>query len=44
MNKQLGISSRKQVEEEFGIQNYIEECRSMVNNVNDAWKWFVDHV
>ena len=44
VNKQLGISSRKQVEEEFGIKNYVEECRKMVNNVNNEWKWFVDHL
>jgi len=44
VNKELGITSRQQVEEEFGIQQYVEECRKMVNNVNDRWKRFVDHV
>lgn len=44
VNKELGITSRKQVEEEFGIQNYIEACRKMVNNVNDNWKWTIDRV
>jgi len=44
VNKELGITSRKQVEEEFGVQKYVEECRRMVNNVNVRRKWFVDHV
>ncbi len=44
VNKELGITSRKQVEEEFGIKAYVEACRTMVSNVNDNRKWFVDHV
>ncbi len=44
VNKQLGITSRKQVEEEFGIKAYVEACRAMVSNVNDNRKRFVDHV
>ena len=44
VNKELGITSRKQVEEEFGIGNYIEACRNMVNQVNDSWKWTIDRV
>lgn len=44
MNKELGITSRKQVEEEFGIQNYIEACRNMVNKVNDNRKRTIDRV
>jgi len=44
VNKKLGITSKKQVEEEFGLQNYIEACRSMVNQVNDNRKWTVDRI
>jgi isoleucyl-tRNA synthetase len=44
VNKQLGITSKKQVEEEFGLQNYIEACRSMVNQVNDNRKWTIDRI
>lgn len=44
VNKKLGITSKKQVEEEFGLQNYIEACRSMVNQVNDNRKWTIDHI
>ena len=44
VNKQLGITSKKQVESEYGVGPYVEECRKMVNQVNDNRKWFVDHV
>jgi isoleucyl-tRNA synthetase len=44
VNKQLGITTKKQVEAEYGVGPYVEECRKMVNQVNDNWKWFVDHV
>ncbi len=44
VNKKLGITSKKQVLEEFWLQQYVEECRTMVNNVNDNWKRFVEHI
>ena len=44
VNKKLGITSKKQVEEEFGLKNYIEACRSMVNEVNTKRQWTVDHI
>ncbi len=44
VNKKLWITSKKQVEEEFGLKNYVEECRTMVNDVNDNRKWFIDHL
>jgi len=44
VNKKLGITSKKEVEEEFGLQKYVEECRTMVWDVNDNRKRFVDHL
>ncbi len=44
VNKKLWITSRKQVEEDYGVQAYVEECRTMVNEVNDNRKRFVDHL
>lgn len=44
VNKKLWITSKRQVEEEFGLQKYIEECRTMVWDVNDNRKRFVDHL
>lgn len=44
VNKKLGITSKKQVLEDVGMQKYVEECRTMVNNVNDNRKRFVDHI
>ncbi|MBP6256424.1 class I tRNA ligase family protein [Patescibacteria group bacterium] len=38
------MTSKKQVEEEFGLQNYIEACRTMVNEVNTHRKRTVDHI
>ncbi len=44
VNKKLWITSKKQVEEEFWLQEYVEECRTMVNQVNDNRTWFVDNL
>jgi len=44
VNKKLGITSKKQVEEEFGLQKYVEECRTMVWDVNDNRRRFVEHL
>jgi mutator protein MutT len=44
VNKQLGITSKKQVEAEYGVGPYVEACRTMVNNVNDNRRRFVEYI
>jgi isoleucyl-tRNA synthetase len=44
VNKVLGITSKKQVEDEMGVGPYIDACRRMVATVNDNRQWYVDHL
>ncbi len=44
VNKQLGIKSSAQLEEEFGIEKYIQECRNYVNGTTNEWRWYVDKI
>lgn len=43
VNKELGISTRKEIEE-FGIENYVKECRKYVENTIANWKWYIEKV
>ena len=44
VEKQLGIQWRKEIEEKIWVETFVEACRSAVMQVNENWKWFVDHV
>ncbi|MBO5349780.1 MAG: isoleucine--tRNA ligase [Clostridia bacterium] len=39
--KILGITDKKQIESEFGVDRFNEACYSVVVNNNDAWKTYV---
>lgn len=43
VEKKLWLTSKKQIEDELGIQWFVEACRSYVGEVNDNWRRFVDH-
>lgn len=43
VNQALGITTKQQVEE-MGVAAYVDACRNMVNNVNDQWLWYIDHL
>lgn len=44
VEKDLGIDWKKDIEQKLWVKKFTEACRSYVSNVNDEWKWFVDHV
>ncbi len=44
VNKQLGIKSSAQLEKDFGIEKYIQECRDYVNGTTNEWRWYVDKI
>lgn len=41
VNKELGISSRKEIEA-FGIENYVKECRKYVEKQIANWRWYIE--
>lgn len=44
VNQILGIKSSKQLEEEFGIAKYVQECRRYVEGVTSDWRWYVEKI
>ena len=44
VEKHLWLDGKRDIEENLGVEKFTEECRKYVSNVNDEWKWFVDHV
>lgn len=43
VEKRLGLKGKKDIEE-LGVDKFIAECRAYVNEVSDAWGWYVDHI
>src|SRR5690606_5941900 len=43
VNKELGISTRKEIEE-FGIDNYVKECRKYVERQIANWGWYIEKI
>ena len=41
---ELGIKSKKEIEEKIGIKKFIERCLHYVNQVSGEWEWYVDHI
>ncbi|HQF36363.1 MAG TPA: class I tRNA ligase family protein, partial [Candidatus Dojkabacteria bacterium] len=44
VNKKLGIKTRKQVENELGVEKYIKECRSYVEQNISDWRWYIEKI
>jgi isoleucyl-tRNA synthetase len=44
VNKEHNIKGRDQVENEFGVDRYIEECRKYVNGNIEEWKWYIEKI
>lgn len=44
VEKKLGISGKKDIEEKLGTEKFVEACRNMVMQVNDNRKRFVNHL
>ena len=43
VNKELGISSRKEIEE-YGIENYVKKCREYVERQIANWGWYIEKI
>ncbi len=43
VNKELNISTRRQIEQ-FGIANYVKECRKYVENCIANWQWYIEKI
>jgi isoleucyl-tRNA synthetase len=41
VEKQLGIGSKKEIEEKIGVAAFNEACKSLVDNCNDAWRVYI---
>lgn len=39
----LGIKNRREIEK-FGINKFIDECRSYVEKTSSEWGWYVEHI
>ena len=44
VNQRYNLTGRKQIEEEFGVDRYIKECRSYVEEFSDNWRWYIEKV
>jgi len=44
VNAKLGITNKKQVEEEIGVEKYVKECKDFVENCISSWEWYIDRV
>jgi isoleucyl-tRNA synthetase len=44
VNKKFGIKSSAQLEEEMGVERYVQECRNWVESTSDDWKWYIDKI
>jgi len=44
VNEELGIKDREQIEDEIGVEKYVQECRSYVERNIADWTWYIDKV
>ena len=44
VEKILGVNSKKEIEEQVGIDKFTTECKNYVNNVNDNWQRFISRI
>ncbi|MFW5720539.1 MAG: class I tRNA ligase family protein, partial [Candidatus Dojkabacteria bacterium] len=44
VNRKFGIKSSKQLEEEMGVDKYVQECRSYVQSCSSDWRWYVEKI
>ncbi len=44
VNKKLGVKTRKEVEKDIGVDNYIKECKRYVEQNISDWRWYIEKV
>lgn len=40
----LGIKSKREIEEKIGVKKFIEACKLYVSEVSGEWEWYIDHI
>ncbi len=43
VEEKLGLKNRQDIEE-YGIDKFINECRSYVENISREWEWYIDNI
>ncbi len=43
VEEKLGLKSKKDIQK-IGIDRYIKECYTYVQNVSQEWEWYIDHI
>lgn len=41
---EMGLTSKRDIEEKVGVKKFIEACKKYVDNVSSEWEWYVDHI
>lgn len=44
VEQELGIKSKREIEEKVGIRQFIDKCLVYVNQTSADWQWYVDHI
>lgn len=44
VNKKFNIKSSVQLEEELGVEKYVQECRAWVESCTDDWRWYIEKI
>jgi isoleucyl-tRNA synthetase len=44
VSEELGVKDREQIENEIGVEKYVQECRSYVERNIADWRWYIDRV
>ena len=44
VENKLQIKRKKDIEEVVGVDKFIKECLSYVQDVSSEWEWYVDHI
>ncbi|MCB9790162.1 isoleucine--tRNA ligase [Candidatus Nomurabacteria bacterium] len=44
VNMKYKLKGRKQIEEEFGVDRYVKECRKYVEEFSENWRWYIEKI
>jgi isoleucyl-tRNA synthetase len=44
VENKLNIQRKKDIEEVIGVDKFIEECKTYVNEVSREWEWYIDRI
>ena len=44
VENELGLKSKKDIENIIGVDKFIKECLRYINEVSSEWEWYIDHI